>query len=104
MEQADDGEITPDENEKPTDENIDGMVGGKFSKKHEDLAKLAAETIFSEVPKEEDFDTIRLISNGAYGAVYLVRHKKTRQRFALKKMKKTTLLLRNQVDQVRFCV
>uniref|UniRef100_A0A914CC86 non-specific serine/threonine protein kinase n=1 Tax=Acrobeloides nanus TaxID=290746 RepID=A0A914CC86_9BILA len=100
MEQADDGEITPDENEKPTDENIDAMVSGKFSKKHEDLAKLAAETIFSEVPKEEDFDTIRLISNGAYGAVYLVRHKKTRQRFALKKMKKTTLLLRNQVDQV----
>ncbi|KAI1715799.1 protein kinase domain-containing protein [Ditylenchus destructor] len=51
-------------------------------------------------PKEEDFESIRLISNGAYGAVYLVRHKKTRQRFALKKMKKQTLLLRNQVDQV----
>uniref|UniRef100_A0A0N5A3N4 non-specific serine/threonine protein kinase n=1 Tax=Parastrongyloides trichosuri TaxID=131310 RepID=A0A0N5A3N4_PARTI len=51
-------------------------------------------------PYESDFETIRLISNGAYGAVYLVRHKITRQRFALKKMKKQTLILRNQVDQV----
>uniref|UniRef100_A0AC35U4L1 Non-specific serine/threonine protein kinase n=1 Tax=Rhabditophanes sp. KR3021 TaxID=114890 RepID=A0AC35U4L1_9BILA len=51
-------------------------------------------------PCETDFDSLRLISNGAYGAVYLVRHKVTRQRFALKKMKKQTLILRNQVDQV----
>uniref|UniRef100_A0A915CP68 non-specific serine/threonine protein kinase n=1 Tax=Ditylenchus dipsaci TaxID=166011 RepID=A0A915CP68_9BILA len=57
-------------------------------------------SIARNAPKEDDFESIRLISNGAYGAVYLVRHKKTRQRFALKKMKKTTLLLRNQVDQV----
>ena len=26
-------------------------------------------------PSEEDFEHIKLISNGAYGAVYLVRHK-----------------------------
>ncbi|KAE9555227.1 hypothetical protein FO519_001577 [Halicephalobus sp. NKZ332] len=57
-------------------------------------------SLTNQAPKEDDFETTRLISNGAYGAVYLVRHKKTRQRFALKKMKKQTLLLRNQVDQV----
>ncbi|CAD6199737.1 unnamed protein product [Caenorhabditis auriculariae] len=51
-------------------------------------------------PREDDFETIRLVSNGAYGAVYLVRHRETRQRFALKKMNKQTLMLRNQVDQV----
>uniref|UniRef100_A0A1I7XEZ7 non-specific serine/threonine protein kinase n=1 Tax=Heterorhabditis bacteriophora TaxID=37862 RepID=A0A1I7XEZ7_HETBA len=51
-------------------------------------------------PCEDDFETIRLVSNGAYGAVYLVRHRETRQRFALKKMNKQTLMLRNQVDQV----
>ncbi|KIH58293.1 kinase domain protein [Ancylostoma duodenale] len=70
-------------------------------------------------PCEDDFETIRmsmgvsrgfsvsfklfpheLVSNGAYGAVYLVRHRETRQRFALKKMNKQTLVLRNQVDQV----
>lgn len=33
-------------------------------------------------------------------AVYLVRHRVTRQRFALKKIRKQHLQLRNQVDQV----
>uniref|UniRef100_A0A3B4B5Z4 non-specific serine/threonine protein kinase n=1 Tax=Periophthalmus magnuspinnatus TaxID=409849 RepID=A0A3B4B5Z4_9GOBI len=52
-----------------------------------------------KTPQEDDFETIKLISNGAYGAVYLVRHKETRQRFALKKINKQNLLLRNQVQQ-----
>lgn len=51
-------------------------------------------------PSEDDFDLIKLISNGAYGAVYLVKHKETRQRCALKKINKQNLILRNQVDQV----
>ncbi|KAK2181191.1 hypothetical protein NP493_407g03038 [Ridgeia piscesae] len=51
-------------------------------------------------PCEDDFETIKLVSNGAYGAVYLVRHKETRQRFALKKLLKHNLVLRNQVEQV----
>ena len=70
-------------------------------------------------PSEDDFDVVKLISNGksqifkksnkksnceniyltagAYGAVYLVKHKETRQRFALKKINKQNLILRNQV-------
>ncbi|XP_071970039.1 microtubule-associated serine/threonine-protein kinase 3 isoform X8 [Engystomops pustulosus] len=51
-------------------------------------------------PGESDFETIKLISNGAYGAVYLVRHKETRQRFAMKKINKQNLILRNQIQQV----
>ncbi|GFN87078.1 microtubule associated serine/threonine kinase [Plakobranchus ocellatus] len=51
-------------------------------------------------PCEEDYDTIKLISNGAYAAVYLVRHKETRQRFAMKKICKQNLVLRNQIEQV----
>ncbi|XP_064424644.1 microtubule-associated serine/threonine-protein kinase 3-like [Latimeria chalumnae] len=51
-------------------------------------------------PREGDFETIKLISNGAYGAVYLVRHKETRQRFAMKKINKQNLILRNQIQQV----
>lgn len=51
-------------------------------------------------PTEEDFEIIKLISNGAYGAVYLVRLKETRQRFAMKKINKNNLMLRNQVEQV----
>uniref|UniRef100_A0A8C2KKN0 non-specific serine/threonine protein kinase n=1 Tax=Cyprinus carpio TaxID=7962 RepID=A0A8C2KKN0_CYPCA len=50
-------------------------------------------------PCESDFQTIKLISNGAYGAVYLVRHRETRQRFAMKKINKQNLLLRNQIQQ-----
>uniref|UniRef100_UPI003590288A microtubule-associated serine/threonine-protein kinase 3-like isoform X6 n=1 Tax=Myxine glutinosa TaxID=7769 RepID=UPI003590288A len=53
----------------------------------------------SKKPCEEDFEMIKLISNGAYGAVYLVRHKETRQRFAMKKINKQNLILRNQIQQ-----
>ncbi|XP_052393401.1 microtubule-associated serine/threonine-protein kinase 1 isoform X2 [Carassius gibelio] len=50
-------------------------------------------------PGEADFQTIKLISNGAYGAVYLVRHLETRERFAMKKINKQNLILRNQIQQ-----
>uniref|UniRef100_A0A8C5AJ59 non-specific serine/threonine protein kinase n=1 Tax=Gadus morhua TaxID=8049 RepID=A0A8C5AJ59_GADMO len=50
-------------------------------------------------PCEVDFEMMKLISNGAYGAVYLVRHKETKQRFAMKKINKQNLILRNQIQQ-----
>ncbi|XP_072540409.1 microtubule-associated serine/threonine-protein kinase 2 isoform X2 [Salminus brasiliensis] len=53
----------------------------------------------TKTPREEDFETVKLISNGAYGAVFLVRHKETRQRFAMKKINKQNLILRNQIQQ-----
>ncbi|KAK3854107.1 hypothetical protein Pcinc_039391 [Petrolisthes cinctipes] len=54
----------------------------------------------SSRPKEEDYENVKLISNGAYGAVYLVRHKSSKERFAMKKISKHNLMLRNQVEQV----
>lgn len=54
----------------------------------------------STIPSEHDFEILKLISNGAYGAVYLVKHKQSRQRFAMKKINKNNLMLRNQVEQV----
>ncbi|KAK9737338.1 protein of unknown function (DUF1908) [Popillia japonica] len=51
-------------------------------------------------PSEQDFEVVKHISNGAYGAVYLVKHKQSRQRFAMKKINKNNLMLRNQVEQV----
>lgn len=53
----------------------------------------------SAPPSENDYQVIKLISNGAYGAVYLVKHKQTRQRHAMKKISKNNLILRNQVEQ-----
>lgn len=81
-----------------------GSDGNQAVRKDTQVAEEHLRALTANAPKEEDFENIRLISNGAYGAVYLVRDKKTRQRFALKKMKKQTLLLRNQVDQVNFFV
>uniref|UniRef100_H2TMP5 non-specific serine/threonine protein kinase n=1 Tax=Takifugu rubripes TaxID=31033 RepID=H2TMP5_TAKRU len=60
----------------------------------------AASTPPRRKPLESDFETIKLISNGAYGAVFLVRHKETRQRFAMKKINRQNLILRNQIQQV----
>jgi len=51
-------------------------------------------------PNENDYEVVKLISNGAYGSVYLVKHKQSRQRFALKKINKNNLMLRNQMEQV----
>nr|XP_020639015.1 microtubule-associated serine/threonine-protein kinase 2 isoform X2 [Pogona vitticeps] len=52
-----------------------------------------------KTPSEEEFETIKLISNGAYGAVFLVRHRTTHERFAVKKINKQNLILRNQIQQ-----
>ncbi|XP_067846262.1 microtubule-associated serine/threonine-protein kinase 1 isoform X2 [Heptranchias perlo] len=67
-----------------TDDSVDGRGATLHTKK---------------TPCEEDFENLKLISNGAYGAVYLVRHKETRQRFAMKKINKQNLILRNQIQQ-----
>ncbi|XP_069794861.1 microtubule-associated serine/threonine-protein kinase 2 isoform X2 [Narcine bancroftii] len=67
-----------------TDDSLDGR-GATFNAK--------------KTPCEEDFENLKLISNGAYGAVHLVRHKETRQRFAMKKINKQNLILRNQIQQ-----
>merc|ERR1719158_1459163 len=61
---------------------------------------VTGEQFKTKPPSEDDFEVTKLISNGAYGAVYLVKHKETRQRFALKKINKHNLILRNQVEQV----
>ena len=53
-----------------------------------------------QAPNENDYEILKLISNGAYGSVYLVKNKQTRQRFALKKINKNNLILRNQMEQV----
>ncbi|KAM4634471.1 microtubule-associated serine/threonine-protein kinase 4 isoform 4-T4 [Polymixia lowei] len=60
---------------------------------------LSAALRYRRKPCEMDFEMMKLISNGAYGAVYLVRHKETKQRFAMKKINKQNLILRNQIQQ-----
>ncbi|CAL4122762.1 unnamed protein product, partial [Meganyctiphanes norvegica] len=79
----------------PSEDKTDGSA--------EDLCEMKNDTASQRKqvpPKEDDYDVIKLISNGAYGAVYLVRHKQTKERFALKKISKHNLMLRNQVEHV----
>uniref|UniRef100_A0A4W4EHQ0 non-specific serine/threonine protein kinase n=1 Tax=Electrophorus electricus TaxID=8005 RepID=A0A4W4EHQ0_ELEEL len=42
----------------------------------------------------------KVVSVTCFRAVYLVRHKETRQRFAMKKINRQNLILRNQIQQV----
>uniref|UniRef100_A0A8C0VVA3 non-specific serine/threonine protein kinase n=1 Tax=Cyanistes caeruleus TaxID=156563 RepID=A0A8C0VVA3_CYACU len=56
-------------------------------------------------PENDDTCEVRpstsvLMSGRSSRAVYLVRHRETRQRFALKKINKQNLILRNQIQQV----
>ncbi|KAI5935563.1 microtubule-associated serine/threonine-protein kinase 1 isoform X2 [Manis javanica] len=74
--------------------------GGSNTPEQDDLSEGRSSTAKAKKPPgENDFETIKLISNGAYGAVYLVRHRDTRQRFAMKKINKQNLILRNQIQQ-----
>ena len=84
--------------------SISYLISGSENEDSSDTSKTTTSTSKDDPkfkdPSDDDFDVIKLISNGAYGAVYLVKHKETRQRFALKKINKQNLILRNQVDQV----
>uniref|UniRef100_A0A8C8I0G3 non-specific serine/threonine protein kinase n=1 Tax=Oncorhynchus tshawytscha TaxID=74940 RepID=A0A8C8I0G3_ONCTS len=75
-------------------------IGTSFADTPSDLTQGRDFYHCSKKPLESDFETIKLISNGAYGAVYLVRHRNTRQRFAMKKINRQNLVLRNQIQQV----
>lgn len=76
-------------------EDGDELLANKSS--DQESVSTAAE---AKPPSEDDYEIVKLISNGAYGAVYLVRHIETRQRFAMKKINKHNLVMRNQVEQV----
>ncbi|XP_019850933.1 PREDICTED: microtubule-associated serine/threonine-protein kinase 3-like isoform X1 [Amphimedon queenslandica] len=78
-------------------ENNDGDSAPKLSKERPSSLHLSLDQI---QPRKEDFDVIKIISNGAYGAVYLVRHKQTRMRFAMKKVNKKRMIMKKQVQSV----
>jgi microtubule-associated serine/threonine kinase len=48
---------------------------------------------------EQDFEKHKLISQGAYAKVYLVKHRQTNERYAMKRITKSSLRLRNQVQR-----
>ncbi|KAJ1904916.1 hypothetical protein LPJ81_002215 [Coemansia sp. IMI 209127] len=44
----------------------------------------------------DDFDVLRLIGKGGYGMVYLVQHKETRKHYAMKVLRKASILLQRR--------
>ncbi|XP_063682806.1 microtubule-associated serine/threonine-protein kinase 2-like isoform X5 [Bolinopsis microptera] len=48
---------------------------------------------------EEDFENRKLISNGAYGEVFLVKHVESKELFALKRIRKDRVIERNEVQR-----
>ena len=48
-----------------------------------------------------DFEPIKIIGKGAFGEVRVVRHKPTGEVFAMKKLNKTEMLYKNQVQHVK---
>ena len=82
-------------NDKEDEKDVDNA-----QRNHSDDKDKRSEEFKGKPPCEEDYEMLKLISNGAYGAVHLVRHKETHQRFAMKKINKHNLVLRNQVEQV----
>ena len=52
----------------------------------------------STVPTKENFQLLRVIGRGSFGKVLLVRNKHDRRVYALKILKKATVVARNQVE------
>ena len=48
-----------------------------------------------------DYESIEIIGRGAFGEVYVCRNKKTKEIVAIKKIRKTILLEKNQVKHIR---
>ncbi|XP_075194871.1 microtubule-associated serine/threonine-protein kinase 4-like [Anomaloglossus baeobatrachus] len=58
---------------------------------HESASAVSGSLNVMKNPSKSDFDPIKLISFGGFGAVHLVRHKTTKQICAMKKMDKQNL-------------
>lgn len=60
-----------------------------------------AETDAAPLPGISDYQIVELLSRGSYGQVYLARKRITGDLFAIKVLKKRTMVLRNQILNVR---
>lgn len=59
------------------------------------------QTVKSPTPSIKDYDILKPISKGAYGSVYLARKKLTGDYFAIKVLRKSDMIAKNQVTNVK---
>ncbi|CDF91876.1 ZYBA0S15-00584g1_1 [Zygosaccharomyces bailii CLIB 213] len=62
---------------------------------------LATNQVKSPAPSIKDYTILKPISKGAYGSVYLARKKLTGDYFAIKALKKSDMISKNQVTNVK---
>lgn len=62
---------------------------------------LATNHFKSPTPSIKDYDILKPISKGAYGSVYLARKKITGEYFAIKVLKKSDMIAKNQVTNIK---
>ncbi|GAV49892.1 hypothetical protein ZYGR_0S00240 [Zygosaccharomyces rouxii] len=62
---------------------------------------LATNQIKSPAPSIKDYTVLKPISKGAYGSVYLARKKLTGEYFAIKVLRKSDMIAKNQVTNVK---
>lgn len=60
--------------------------------------KPASHSSPSQLVRREDFDLLSVLGMGAFGKVWRVRHKETKHIYAMKIMKKTSIVKRDFVD------
>ncbi|QLL31800.1 hypothetical protein HG536_0B06680 [Torulaspora globosa] len=62
---------------------------------------LATNQLKNSTPSIRDYDILKPISKGAYGSVYLSRKKLTGEYFAIKVLKKSDMIAKNQITNVK---
>lgn len=74
-----------------------------FSNTHEkmDGNKSKSNLAYENVPTISDFKIVKTITEGAFGRVFLARKKRTDDLYAIKVLRKSDMIQKNQVRHVR---
>ncbi|KAJ3348687.1 hypothetical protein HDU83_001090 [Entophlyctis luteolus] len=75
--------------------NFSHQLGGTFS------PATTSATMTRSAPSIKDFEIIKPISKGAFGSVYLAKKKLTGDYFAIKVLKKSDMIAKNQVTNIK---
>jgi serine/threonine protein kinase len=67
-----------------------------LSSPSDSLSKAERKSKYAKAPRIQDFDILKTINAGAFGRVYLVRKKKSDDLYALKVVKKSEIVAKNQ--------
>jgi len=93
----------PEDDKEEKLEKIDDKSEEKPEEKPEEKLEEKEEkpSIYSEKVSVEDYEKLKLIGRGAFGEVYLVKKKETGDIFALKQLRKSSVIKQDQAAHAR---